>query len=383
MVVLVALVVAAFGAAPAVPQPAPYEINVIVPTTGPAAFLGGEEAAAYGVLQAYVNKNGGIKGRPVRFTILDDASVPATSVQLLSGLVAKKVPIVMGSAIAATCNAMAPVAERNQGPLMYCLSPLIEPPNGSFAFSAAVAPKDFEPVMARYARSRGWNKVALINSIDATGQTMEKDFDSALQSPDGRGLSLVAREHFANGDISVAAQVAQVKAQQPQVVLSFAAGASFGTLLRGLHDGGLDVPVIGAAGNMVRAQLDQYAAFVPRELYFFVSGGIAPNQFAAPKVRDAERAYFDAFRAAGIQPGVPSSLAWDTGSLAVDALRALGTDATAAQIRDYLEAQRAWTGVLGTYDFRTFPHRGLGASAALVYRWDPAKKDFAVIQPPR
>jgi len=363
-------------------QPVAYEINVIVPATGPAAFLGGEEAKAYGVVQDIVNKTGGIKGRPVRFVIQDDASVPANSIQLLSGLVAKKANVVLGSAIIATCSAMAPLVERNSGPVMYCLSPLLQAQNGQFAFSAAVAPKDFEPMMARYARANGWNRIAVLNSIDATGQSMETEFDSVLQSPEGRGLQIVSREHFSGSDISVAAQVSQIKAQNPQVVLSFAAGAAFGTLLRGLHDGGVDVPVIGAAGNMVSAQLAQYSAFIPRELYFFVSGGVAPNTFAPPRVKTVERAYFDAFKAAGIEPGIADAISWDTGTLIVDALRAVGTDATPQQIRDHLEHLKGWAGVFGLYDYQQYPHRGLGPSATVVYRWDPAKRVFAVLPLP-
>jgi branched-chain amino acid transport system substrate-binding protein len=363
-------------------QPAPIEINVILPATGPAAFLGSEEAKGYGVVADVVNKAGGIKGRPVRFVIQDDASVPANSVQLLSGLIAKKINVVLGSAIVATCSAMAPLAERNGGPAMYCLSPLLQTQNGQFAFSAAVAPKDFEPVMARFARAHGWNRIAVLNSIDATGQSMEAEFDSLLQSSDGRGLQIVAREHFSGSDISVAAQVAQIKAQNPQVILSFAAGAGFGTMLRGLHDGGVDVPVFGAAGNMVSAQLAQYAGFIPKQLYFFITGGVAPNTYAPPQVKTAERAYFDAFKAAGIEPAIAQAISWDTGTLIVDVLRAVGPDASSQQIRDYLEHLRGWAGVFGVYDFQQFPHRGLGPSATVVYRWDPAKRTFTVLPLP-
>lgn len=376
---------AAIAAAPAatLSQPTPYEINVILPTTGPAAFLGSSEAKAYGVAQEAINRSGGIKGRPVRFVVADDASVPANSVQLLNGLVAKKAPLVMGSAILATCSAMEPIADRNGGPVMYCLSPLLQPPNGSFAFSAAVAPKDFEPMMARYARAHGWNRIAVLNSIDATGQQMENEFDSVLKTADGSGLQIVAREHFTGSDVSVGAQVAQIKAQNPQVILSFAAGAAFGTLLRGLHDGGLEVPVIGAAGNMVSSQLAQYQAFVPKELYFFVSGGFAPNPYAPAAVKNAERTYFDAFRAAGIEPGIAEGISWDTAWLAVSALRSLGADASAQQVRDYLEHLHNWAGVLGTYDFTQSPHRGIGPSATVAYRWDPDKRTFAVVPLPR
>jgi branched-chain amino acid transport system substrate-binding protein len=369
-------------ATPTMSQGTPFEINVILPVTGAAAFAGGEEAGTYGILQDVVNRTGGIKGRPVRFVVQDDASVPQTSVQLLNALIGKSVQYVLGSSLAATCGSMMPIVDHNGGPVMYCLSPILLPPPGSYAFSGTVSPRDFEPIMLRFLRQKGWTRIGILNSIDATGQSMEKGADEALGSADGRGLTVVGREHFAAGDISVVAQAARLKAQSPQVVLSFAAGAPFGTLLHGLRDAGLDVPVIGAAGNMVRNQLTSYAGFTPRELFFFVGGGIAPNQYAPATVRSAERVYFAALKAAGKEPGIPAAVAWDTGMLAVDMYRALGTNATSSQIRSYFDKLRGWAGVLGLYDFRQFPNRGLGPSATVVYRWDPDKNDFTVVPLP-
>jgi branched-chain amino acid transport system substrate-binding protein len=58
----------------------PYEINVILSLTGYAAFIGTQEAASLGALEAVENKNGGINGRPIKFVITDDASNPVNAV---------------------------------------------------------------------------------------------------------------------------------------------------------------------------------------------------------------------------------------------------------------------------------------------------------------
>ena len=60
---LAAVVLACAGAAAA--QDQPYEIDAILPLTGPVAFLGKGEASALAVVQDFVNKRGGIRGRPV------------------------------------------------------------------------------------------------------------------------------------------------------------------------------------------------------------------------------------------------------------------------------------------------------------------------------
>ena len=61
---------------------APFEINAILPSTGPGALLGTHEIAAYGVLEKLTNERGGIKGTPVKFVFQDDQTSPPVAVQL-------------------------------------------------------------------------------------------------------------------------------------------------------------------------------------------------------------------------------------------------------------------------------------------------------------
>ena len=50
----------------------PYEINVILPLTGNIAFVGTTQQQSLKALEAYVNRTGGINGRPLSFVISDD-----------------------------------------------------------------------------------------------------------------------------------------------------------------------------------------------------------------------------------------------------------------------------------------------------------------------
>lgn len=97
-------------AAPA-PAPAadPYQIDVILPLTGPGSFLGKEEADALGVLEWIANKSGGLAGRPVKFAIQDDQSNPQVGVQLANAVLTKKPSVQLGSALVSICNALLPL----------------------------------------------------------------------------------------------------------------------------------------------------------------------------------------------------------------------------------------------------------------------------------
>src|SRR5579862_197859 len=76
-------------AAAAVLQPAraadpPYDINVILSLSGSAAFLAASEQQAIQIAEKVINRDGGIKGRPVRFVFHDDQSSPQVTVQLIN-----------------------------------------------------------------------------------------------------------------------------------------------------------------------------------------------------------------------------------------------------------------------------------------------------------
>src|ERR1700722_17634087 len=79
----------------------PYEINVILSLTGFAAFAGKEIVDALHLVEDEVNNTGGIQGRPIKFAISDDTSNPQVTVQLMTALVAKRAPIVIGSDLTA------------------------------------------------------------------------------------------------------------------------------------------------------------------------------------------------------------------------------------------------------------------------------------------
>src|SRR5580704_3338115 len=87
----------------------PYRINVIVPLTGGASFLGKGEQQALQLLQAVTNKDGGLDGRPLEFVFHDDQSTPQTTVQIANSLLPDKPSVMLGSSIVAMCNAIAPL----------------------------------------------------------------------------------------------------------------------------------------------------------------------------------------------------------------------------------------------------------------------------------
>ena len=356
--------------APAAAAPEPIEINAIVSLTGSAGFLGAKEQQGLAIFEKDVNATGGVNGRPIKFVFADDASSPQNSVQLANALIAKRVPVILGPSVVATCLAVLPLLVA--GPVSYCLATPVQAPAGSFMMTEGADAKGYPAAALRLFRERGFKRVALITATDASGQSYERDFDAAMASNDFRGFQLVGREHFSNTDISMAAQVARLKAAAPEAILSFSVGPSFGTLLRNLFDAGMSVPVVSSAANLNAAQLDPMKAFAPKEVLFVANLGATAQPNASGQQKVAQARYFRAFQAAGVTPEVLHSTVWDAAALTVEAFKKLGPGATAVQMRDYLLQTRNWTGVYGKYDFPAFPQRGLGPDSLVIYRWESA-----------
>jgi branched-chain amino acid transport system substrate-binding protein len=346
----------------------PYPINVVLSMTGQGAFVGTAQHDTLVVLEGLENKHGGIQGHPIKFIFHDDQTSPQVAVQTFNAILAERPAVVIGPSIAVTCKAAAPLIAN--GPVTYCLSPSATPTKGGFLFSAISSTHDQIDGLFRYFRARGWNRVAVLNPTDTTGQDSDDAIAAAMAKPENHGTTIVAQEHFTITDLSVSAQLAKVKAANPQVLVSWTTGTPFATVLRAISDTGLNVPLIGSPGNMTYAQMKQYAGILPKDLYFPTEPYVLePPQ---PRLASAQREFADAFRAISVRPDLQTGIAWDAAKLMILALRKFGPSATAAQVRDYLQTVHGYVGISGVYDFRDGSDRGLSVNDVLLARWDPA-----------
>jgi len=355
----------------------PYEINVIIPLTGIGAFLGTNEATALTLVEKNVNAAGGIHGRPIHFNVQDDQSNPQVAVQLLNGVIAKHVPMLLGSTLAAMCGAMLPLVK--DGPVDYCFSSAIYPPKGSYMFSGNISTKDLLAVNLRYFRERGWKKIALITTTDASGQDGDRNADALLALPENTGVSLTAHEHFNPGDVSVNAQMSRIKASGAQALIVYAAGTPLGTVLHGALDVGLAIPMSTTTANLSYNEMKQFSSVMPKELYFTGPPGVALDAIPNGPLKNAVRTFVNSTRAAGLHPDIGLLAAWDPALIMVAALNKLGLDATSAQIEDYIQNLHGWAGAYGIYDFRDGSQRGLAVNNGIVVRWDPAKDYWVAV----
>ena len=361
-------------------QADPVEINAILPLTGSIAILGQDELEALKLYERLVNESGGIKGRPLKFVVLDDQSDPRLSLQLANQIVAKDVPVILGPGYSATCNAVAPMVT-NAHVVEYCLSPAIRPAFGGYVFSAQPSQNDGLIAMMRYFRSKRWSKIALIAEADASGQDGEASIANALSMPENRSLKLIDVEHFSPTDLTVSAQLARIANTKPDVIIAWASGTPFGTVIRGISELGSDVVVATSNANTTFTQMEQYKSALPKVLLFPALRAATISDVSPGPIRDAQQRFKHEFAKRNIRADGGHISAWDAANIIVSALKN-NPGATGPQLHAYLEQLHGMAGLNSLLDFRDGGQRGMGVNSIVIAQWDADRNAFVAVTKP-
>jgi len=360
-----------------------YDINVVLPLTGSAAFVGQGERDALLALQDQVNATGGIADGKLNFIFHDDQTQPQLAVQLTTQIVGSQPAVVMGSSLVAMCLAMAPLMEN--GPVQYCLSPGIHPKAQSYVFSTSSSSTDQIAAVVRYYRMMGWTKIATLMTTDASGQDGDRSVAEVLQYPENKGkMDLLIQEHFNPSDVAVTAQMARIKGSGAQAIIAWTTGAPAATVFRSMAQQGIDLPVAPTSGNQTFAAMKQWQAFLPKQLILASALYPAhpPGVKLDPGVESAQQSMNASLAKRGLKADNMVATTWDAGLILVAALRKLGSGATAAQLRQYIEGLSDFAGVDGTYNFSKYPQRGLGPESSTVTTYDAKTESWVWLSQP-
>lgn len=362
---------------------APYQMTAILPLTGNLAFIGTQQQKAIQGLQNYINAHGGMHGRKLQFEFLDDQNNPSNTVQLFNGVMAQRHPPAMiAGGTGATCRALTALIPN--GPIVYCLTPAVQPVHGAYMYSTSVGYDDTTFATMRYFAAKGVKRFAFISSTDASGQQGDMDVELALKKPENRSVVIVDREKMQIGDISASAQVTRMLAAKPDAILALVTGNAVGNVLRALHDAGNTLPVATTLGNMTYGQMDAYKAFLPAD-YLIPAPSWAGSSDSVPpgQLHDAIAKYFTIMHSVDTRPEeIGAALAYDPALIILSALQKLPEDVTAVQLHDYLANLREFAGSSGIYNFRLSPNRGLSIGDCIIVQWDAAGNRYRAVSGP-
>jgi branched-chain amino acid transport system substrate-binding protein len=205
-----------------------------------------------------------------------------------------------------------------------------------------------------------------------------------LARPENRSIVLTDHEQFAVTDLSVAAQLERIKNSGAQVLITWVSGTPFGTVMRGMRDAGIAIPVLSSQANMNYSQLEGYRSILPNApVYFPGIPALVPDAIPNRGVHSAIDDFVAAMKTQNVAlPDTGEALAWDSMLIAIDAYKHLGFDATPAQMRDYINKVRGRQGIYGIVDFAKTPQRGMSADWCVVVRWNPDTSRFVAVSKP-
>jgi branched-chain amino acid transport system substrate-binding protein len=258
----------------------------------------------------------------------------------------------------------------------------VSPPSGGYVFTAGASAIDQSTALMRYLKDRGYTRIALLNTTDATGHDFENSYVTVLGRPEYKSSTIVADEHFAPTDLSVAAQLAHIKAANPQVLVMGTIGLASGTIFRGVQDIGLDLPVVAPNGNMLYQEMAQLSSTLPNELLFPAYRAMTEGDVRPGPIKDAQTVFFQALKSKHLKPDAASVTSWDPMMIVLSGYQKFGLSMTAQQLHTYILTLHGFAGVNGIYDFRDGGQRGIDSHAIVIDRWDAKKNGFTVVSAP-
>jgi branched-chain amino acid transport system substrate-binding protein len=365
-----ALIVSAAPGRPVAAAGEPYVIGAIVSESGPGATLGRPEADSIQLAVDEINKAGGIAGRQIALTILDDQSDGQNAVNDFRQLAGQHPLAVLGTALTPTTMAIISEAEKAQIPLINfasSVSTVIPKEGGVYKWIFKIPINDTEVAksLQTYLKRHGQTKVSFIYRNDNYGQTGLQHFKDAGQAA---GFDVISADEIEATASDATTQLTHVKAANPQALICWTTLPSASVILRGYRELSLPTPIYYSDGAATGVFPKQAGAALDGAYIATMKVNVIDQLPNSDPTKKLLTHYASAF-VAGYPKDAPVSIFGTWGYDGVGYLRAalekLHGNATPATLRDALETT-TFTGVSGTFHFSPTQHFGLAESDVVV-----------------
>jgi branched-chain amino acid transport system substrate-binding protein len=344
----------------------PYVIGAIFDVTGPGAPLGTPEQDTVKMIEAQVNRAGGINGHPVKFVIYDNGSEETRCVMAAKKLIeTDKVKAIVGPSTTGTTLAIASICQKAGIPLVSCAAGIkITQPVTPYVFKTAQSDAHAVAKVIDYLRAQRIKQVAFIHVSNAFGNSGREQMEA--QAPRA-GLNLVATESFGDKDTDVTAQLTRIKAKNPQAVVCWGTNPGPAIVARKMKELGLRMPLVMSHGIANRKFID-LAGDAANGVVFPAGRLIVANAIASsdPQKRNLTAYTADFRKFCRRDPDHFGGHAWDAAQMILAALRKVGDDPK--KIRAELENTRNFVGISGIFNYSPPDHNGLTKGAFVMVR---------------
>jgi branched-chain amino acid transport system substrate-binding protein len=363
-----ALIVSAAPGRPVAAAGEPYVIGAIVSESGPGATLGRPEADSIQLAVDEINKAGGINGRPIKLTILDDQSDATTAVNDFRQLLDQHPLAILGTALTPTTMALVPLAEQAQVPLVNfasSVSTVVPVEAHKWVFKIPINDTEVAKSLQTYLTKHGQTKVSFIYRNDNYGQTGLQHFKDAGQAV---GVSVISADEIDATASDATTQLTHVKAANAQALICWTTLPSASVVLRGYRELGLTMPIYYSDGAATGVFPKQAGAAIEGVYIATMKVNVIDQLSPRDPTKKLLEHYASEF-VAGYPKDAPVSIfgtwGYDGVGFLKAALQGMHGAVTPATLRDAFE-HTTFTGVSGTFHFSPTQHFGLAESDVVV-----------------
>ena len=309
---------------------ASVKIGLMAPITGAFASEGQDMQKIVELMVEEMNKAGGINGSPIELVVEDDGSTPRSAATAASRLVAKGVPVVIGTYGSA-------VTEASQD--IYDEAGIVQVATGSTSIRLTAkglkhffrtCPRDDElgRVAAATLAKLGFKQVAILHDNSAYAKGLADETKKLIEEK--KSANIVFYDALQPGERDYSAILTKIKGVKPDAILFTGYYPEAGLLLRQMAEMKWSVPMVGgdAANNL---DLVKIAGVAAAKGYRFISPPM-PADIDTPAAKSFLAAYKAKYNS---QPSsIWSVIAGDAFVVLTNAIKAKGADPAA--IADYM-----------------------------------------------
>lgn len=341
----------------------PIKIGMVVPLTGPFSALGtGDQEAALRVVDE-INAAGGIDGRQLELTIVDDKTDPTESVKQFNQLASdSSYSAMLASAMVSAAAAVGSSIQQYAIPTI-ALSPVEEYADGSnaYAYTSPPTPSVYAQALVDYWVDAGVKTLAMTYSGgDLFGQLGQEATTALAQKA---GIDIVLSEAYDPAATDFTPLVTKVTDAAPDAFVIWGAGPGPVIITKQMEGKGIQLYGTGAQASNLFLEPAGSAA---EGMMAATTAAMAGQSLPAGAYKDAVMAVVDPWLAAN--KGVyPPEFAFG-GASAVQLLAA-AIDAADSTDREAINAQLTKLQLLtpnGQYSYSPTDHMGLSVDALAI-----------------
>jgi branched-chain amino acid transport system substrate-binding protein len=299
--------------------------------TGPGVTLATPFAQGARLYFERVNAGGGINGRKIELTTLDDAGNPETTAANTKKLLDQKVFALFGYYGSPQVTAANPLL-KDTDVLLFAPMAGADELRGSLypnVYSVRPGYSEEAAVITRHAETLGMRKLAILHGKDLESLAA---LDSAERTMGGLGANLVAKSALSGGSIATA--VDQVLAKKPESVLVISDASGAAGAIRDLRAKGFRGPIYGFSNTGESLLAEQLGA---------AGAGVVVVR-VTPKSDNAKSILVRELQADAAAAKLKSNVYMLEGYIAAwtftEALRKAGKDPTRAKLRKALDTMQ-------------------------------------------